>query len=62
LLQENDPKQIIINRIKLCAKSLNLVEQRIHDWFYVKSVLCWAWSLEDNLIPSYWEKLITLIA
>lgn len=58
LLQENNPKQIIIDRIKLCAKNLNLDEQRIHDWFYAKSVLCWAWSLEDKLDASYWEKVL----
>jgi len=60
LLHENNPKQIIIDRIQLCAKNLNIPEQRIYDWFYVKSTLCWAWSLGDKLDPSYWEQLLRL--
>lgn len=62
LLHENNPKQIIIDRIQLCAKNLNIPEQRIYDWFYVKSTLSWAWSLEDKLDPSYWEKLLELFS
>lgn len=62
LLLENNPKKIIIDRIQLCAKNLNIPEQRIYDWFYVKSVLCWAWSLDDKLDASYWEKLLGLFS
>ena len=49
LLHEDNAKQIVSDRIKLCAEKLEIPEQRIKDWLYVKSVLCWAWSLEDNL-------------
>jgi len=61
LLHENNPKEIIIGRIQLCAKNLNIQEQRVKDWFYVKSVLCWAWSLEDKLDHAYWKKLLNIL-
>lgn len=58
LLHEDNAKQIVSDRIKLCAEKLEIPEQRIKDWLYVKSVLCWAWSLEDNLDPRYWHNLL----
>jgi len=61
LLHENNPTEIIIGRIQLCAKNLNFPEQRVKDWFYVKSVLCWAWSLEDKLDHVYWKKLLNIL-
>jgi hypothetical protein len=54
-------KKIVSDRIKLCAEKLEIPEQRIKDWLYVTSVLCWTWSLEDNLDPSYWKKYISFI-
>ena len=53
LLQENQPREIIENRINICSAELGIDSQRIADWLYAKSVLCWAWSLEDNLDPGY---------
>ena len=61
LLQENQPREIITNRINICSAELGVDSQRIADWLYVKSVLCWAWSLEDNLDASYWKKYISFI-
>jgi len=61
LLQERNPKEILIERIKSCATHFNLTEQRIYDWLYVKSVLCWAWSLEDKLEPTYWQQLLYVL-
>jgi streptomycin 6-kinase len=58
LLYEKNSKGIIFERIKLCAKILGVSEQRIQDWLYVKTALCWAWSLEDNLVPGYWRKFL----
>ena len=49
---------IIDYRIKQCAQILDLSEQRIRDWNYVKTVLCWAWSLEDNIDAEYFCQLI----
>jgi streptomycin 6-kinase len=57
LLQENRPREIIENRIRICSDELGIDSRRIADWVYAKSVLCWAWSLEDNLDPSYWKEL-----
>ncbi len=61
LLQENQPSEIIENRIKICSAELGIDSRRIADWLYTKSVLCWAWSLEDNLDTSYWLKFISTL-
>jgi len=58
LLQENQPREIIENRINICSAELDIDSRRIADWLYAKSVLCWAWSLEDNLDASYWHNLL----
>jgi streptomycin 6-kinase len=57
LLQEDSASEIIAARIKLFSKALGISEQRITDWLYAKSVLCWAWCLKDRLAPEYWHKL-----
>lgn len=61
LLQENQPRKIIEKRINICSTELGIDSRRIADWLYAKSVLCWAWSLEDNLDPSYWKKYINFL-
>ena len=58
LLQENQPREIIENRINICSTELGIDSRRIADWLYAKSVLCWTWSLEDNLDASYWHNLL----
>ena len=58
LLQENQPREIIENRINICSAELDIDSRRIADWLYAKSVLCCAWSLEDNLDASYWHNLL----
>lgn len=60
LLQEDNAREIIASRIKLLAEQLDIPEQRITDWLYVKSVLCWAWSLDDNLDSGYWVKFLEM--
>jgi len=50
--------EIIENRINICSAELDIDYRRIADWLYAKSVLCWAWSLEDNLDASYWHNLL----
>jgi len=61
LLEQANPAEIIKNRIRLCAKLLGFSEQRIHDWLYVKSILGWAWCLEDNMSPAYFSRLSQLL-
>ncbi|MDF1758150.1 MAG: aminoglycoside phosphotransferase family protein [Legionellaceae bacterium] len=60
LLEQDNPGEIINQRIGGLAKWLGYPEQRIRDWHYVKIVLCWAWCLEDNLDVEYWKHLIYL--
>lgn len=59
LLEQACPRAIIKRRIMICAQSLGFCPRRIADWAYVKCVLNWLWSLEDNLDPTYWRELLT---
>jgi len=61
LLQENQPREIIENRINICSAELGIDSRRVADWLYAKSVLCWAWSLEDNLDASYWKEFLSIL-
>ena len=61
LQQIDQPANIISARIQWCSDILHLDKQRILDWLYVKSVLCWAWSLDGNLDPSYFSTFTTLL-
>ncbi len=61
LLDSKKPNEIINQRILLCAESLGFSEQRIRDWHYVHSVLCWAWQLEDHLNPHHFIRLLNTI-
>ena len=61
LIAEDNVRKIIANRIYVLAEQLDIPEKRITDWLYVKSVLCWAWCLDDNLDPGYWPKFLEII-
>jgi streptomycin 6-kinase len=61
LLQQANPIEIINDRIQLCADLLGFDQQRIQDWLYVKSVLCWAWCLDDNIEPDYFKRFVSLL-
>ena len=62
LLQHDTAHTIIAERIKICAQRLNFPEQRIKNWLYVKSVLCWAWALDDGLDAAYWKQFVGLLS
>lgn len=61
LLEDDSCKHIIETRIKQCSALLNIPEERIKNWSYVKATLCWSWALEDNLDPSYFKKFIHIL-
>lgn len=61
LLTGNNPVDLVKKRVKICQDSLGYDEQRIKDWLYVKSVLCWAWCLEDNLEGDYFRDFIEMV-
>lgn len=61
LLQVDQPANIISARIQWCSDILHMDKQRILDWLYVKSVLCWAWCLNDNLNPNHFSTFTTLL-
>lgn len=53
---------LVERRIQQCAKQLNMPAQRIRDWHYVKSVLCWVWSLQDGVSASDWEQWVMMLS
>ena len=61
LLQENQPREIIENRINICSAELGIDFRRIADWLYAATVLSWTWDIEDNLDSSYWPKFLEKI-
>ncbi len=61
LLEKENPVDLINKRINICQDKLGFDEQRIKDWLYVKSVLCWAWCLEDNLDGDYFRGFIEIV-
>lgn len=61
LLSQTDPAAIIQSRVSVFSERLGFEEDKIYQWLFVKSVLCWAWSLEDNLDPSYFRHLTSII-
>lgn len=61
LLQQDNAREMLVDRIQLCSSELGYPQHRITEWLYAKSVLCWAWCLEDGLNPSYWPKLLDII-
>ncbi len=61
LLDQENSIEIINQRIQYCAKNLGYSIQRIQDWLYVKSVLCWAWCLDDNIDPSHFKQFVMLL-
>ena len=61
LLQQNNRTGLIQKRIKICAHELQAPQQRIQDWLYVKSVLGWAWCLDDNMAPDYFKGCVSLL-
>lgn len=61
LLHQQAPNEIIQNRIQKFSKQLDIPFQRIKDWHYVKTVLCWVWCIEDNLNANHFEQIVKLI-
>lgn len=61
LLESSHPKKRIASRINTCSRLLELPQDRISQWLYAKSTLCWIWSLEDRLETEFWAKLIEIL-
>ena len=61
LLNQDNPIEIIDDRTRFCADLLGYSTTRVYDWLYVKSVLCWAWRLDDNLSADYFKRFVSLL-
>jgi len=61
LLENNDAKNIIQNRINLFADLLNFDKNRISDWSYVQAVLSACWAIEDGHDTAYCVKFLEVL-
>lgn len=62
LVEQSDVALLIEKRVQICAEYFGWPVQRIKDWLFVKSVLCWAWALQDGTDMSYWQRLAHYVA
>lgn len=60
ITQQNLP-EIINKRIQMFAKLLNISEQRIKRWSYVKAVMATCWAIDDNINPNNWIILSNIL-
>ena len=61
LTKQADPPSLIDYRIKRLCQLLECDHQRLFDWLYVKTALCWAWCLQDNLSTDYFESYMNVL-
>ena len=61
LLENNDAKNIIKNRINLFADLLNFDHKRIINWSYVQAVLSACWAIEDGHDTAYCVKFLEVL-
>ncbi len=57
LLTMQDAIGLINKRIITFAKQLQLDQDCIRQWCFVKSVLCWVWAHEDGINCQYFQKI-----
>ena len=60
LISVGDAVDVIKNRISIFAETFQLPSERIARWCFVKVVLAWVWSVEDNLNPDCFERLTAI--
>jgi len=57
LLIQDDIFFILKTRIKAFSEILQIPQTRLTDWCFIKSILSWAWALEDRENILYWKKM-----
>lgn len=57
LLDNSNAVDIIQKRILIFATQLNMPPNRILNWCFVQSILCWVWALADKCSPNYFIDL-----
>jgi streptomycin 6-kinase len=60
LLKDSRPQEVIHNRICFFAERLHLNPNRILDWCFVHSMLCWIWAKEDKVNTDNFKKITEL--
>ncbi|MBW8309985.1 MAG: aminoglycoside phosphotransferase family protein [Candidatus Paracaedibacteraceae bacterium] len=55
-------EKFIKERILLFSQLLEIPPQRIQEWCYVQSILCWIWSLQDKGNPAPYQQFANFCA
>jgi streptomycin 6-kinase len=61
LIKQQNLHDIINQRIQIFAKLLDISEQRIAQWSYVKAVMAACWAIDDNINPNNWIALSNIL-
>ena len=61
LVQHNNLADCIARRAEIISKQLDFPLQRINQWFFVSTVLSWAWGLQDNLDTRYLQAIVEVL-
>lgn len=61
LITQQNLHDIINKRIQIFAKLLDISEQRIAQWSYVKAVMAACWAIDDNINPNSWIALSNIL-
>ncbi len=61
LLLQPNTQDIVDSRIRKFARELSIDQERIRNWCFVQSVLCWIWAIEDGGDVEYFTKITYLI-
>ena len=57
IFKYDDVRSLIKNRIHQFAKTLDVEEERVFQWYFVQTVLSWIWALEDGCDHNYFQQL-----
>ena len=61
LLEHPSIRELIDTRIRMLATQLDISEQRIAQWSYIKGIMATCWAIDDNLDPHKWVMLCDIL-
>jgi streptomycin 6-kinase len=62
IVLNDNPLELIQNRICKFSSLLGFSPERIRDWCYVQLVMAACWSIEDHIEPANWLSLLRYFA
>ena len=61
ILEHPNLRELINIRIRVFATQLDISEQRIAQWSYVKAVMAACWAIDDNTTSKPWIDLCNIL-